>query len=115
MSYTWRELTFDDAILKALENGFLDEDFEGYSSLPQNVRINRVIRPILSHNGLGQVIFRKSFARALWGEQNVDSYPIGKTPEGFFGPVKKKIPAYDYHRMACVVRDDWMQYLKENV
>lgn len=113
----WCVHILDKAILYAVTHGMSDEDFDGWQDLDPETR-HSAVRQILHHNGVGQIVFRSSFARAIWGESEIDSYPIGELPGGGFSPVKKKIPAFDYHRMAMVVRGDaadWLDYLRKNM
>lgn len=63
----WRIHTLDKAILIARKNGFNDPDFEGWENLDGQDRI-AIVAKVLHHGGEAQIIFRKSFARALFGD-----------------------------------------------
>lgn len=111
----WRINLFDQLILRVLENGFSDMDFEGWADMPVEGRI-KAVTIILEQGGLASIIFRRSFARALWGEtpacehgQTNTCLKSHKRP-GFIGP------ACDMHRQQMVIaeNDDWMLYLKDN-
>lgn len=98
---TWQEKTLDEAILKAYENGFNDDDFIGWIDAPGNER-RALIRMIIENNGIAQIIFRTTFAKALWGEQ-------GLTP-------------YTFHLQHMVIdnrhpkqQDSWLRYLQEHL
>lgn len=110
MSYTWREVVLDEVILKAYENGFKDKDFDGWTDLPETAR-RHAVKLILQNNGLGQIIFRKSFAEALWG---TTLWWVGLP--GKSGEIRRgiQIPESDMRRQQMVIADDWLQYLKEN-
>lgn len=107
----WRQQTLDQAITRARKNGFSDPDFDGWDELDGLTRIT-VVNQILHHNGEGQIIFRKSFAKAFYG---VDPHHVWHEIDP---KTQKLIEAFsctndDYHRRQCVIADDWLAYLRE--
>jgi hypothetical protein len=118
----WRTQTFDRAIARAINNGFDDEDFAGWGEIDGQTRI-AAINQILHHNGVGQIIFRKSFARAFYGlhkqAENPDSIthkcvncdlPLMAAGDLVDGSGRQ---CFDVHRQRCVIADDWLAYLRE--
>lgn len=114
----WNVTTFDEAIVKALDNGFNDYDFNGWMDLPPEDRLT-FTAAIIEHNGVGQIIFRKKFAFALWGDGWKKVKPAGIVFEG-----KPYLPAtaWEWHLTQMVVaqgmesdQDSWLLYLKEHM
>lgn len=106
----WRILVCDNAILKAIEGGFKDSDFDRWADLPPDIR-QKCVQGILEHNGMENIVFRRSFARGLWG------FDSGYVNSGKSGEVKRDnyhIVACDYHRQQMVIADDWCKYLRDN-
>ena len=120
----WRIHTCDRAILKAIEGGFNDPDFEGWTNLPPDIRL-KCVEGILSHNGMENVVYRRTFVRGLWPKHQP---PVGKTEDtwepgvectscgqelgmGSFSPQL----CYYWHAQHMVVADDWCRYLREHI
>lgn len=106
----WRTLACDEAILKALEGGFQDEDFNGWAELPPDIR-QKCVQGIIEHNGMENIIFRRSFARALWG---TDTDFVNSRPKEEVQIKQYHLEACDYHRQQMIIADDWYRYLRDN-
>lgn len=117
----WREQTLDKAITMVRNRGFNDPDFEGWEDIPADQR-KQVIRTIIDNNGVASIVFRASFAAAMWGTRpacehgwSVTCLKPHKRP-GFVGA------AHDMHRQQMVIaqsaisdQDGWLSYLRENI
>jgi len=107
----WRVITFDNAITRARERGFNDPDFAGWGDLDPQTRIS-CINQILHHNGAAHILFRKAFAKALWGFRETESMNQA------FERVSRQ--GWDDHLKAMVVadihpvdQDTWLAYLRQ--
>lgn len=108
----WRIQTFDKAIMRARERGFNDMDFTGWEDMDGNTRI-KVIDQILRNNGAAHILFRKSFAKALWGFPEHDpGLPAGTQIINH---------GWKYHIQQMVVcdihpndQDSWLAYLRDH-
>lgn len=105
----WRVATLDKLIARAIERGFDDPDFVGWTELDGQVRVNAV-NQVLHHNGVGQIVFRKRFADAafvgpkpLYNEDQLANYP----------DVTRNIKTLgDYYRVQIMLSDDWLLYIR---
>jgi len=108
----WRNKTLDRLILRAIERGFSDPDFDGWDELDPQTRISAV-NSLLHHNGLGQIIFRKTFADAAF----VGGPPLRDPDTGlgnYSGVISKMRTLGDYYRVQIVLEDDWLLYIRLN-
>jgi hypothetical protein len=100
----WREITLDKAIMHAVRNGFHDRDFVGWMQLPAETR-SSLIRQIIHHNGMAHIIFRRSFARAVWGDSFDNQRQQMVIATGY--PMDKSTEWPD--------QDQWLHYLREHM
>lgn len=100
----WRIQTFDKAIMRARERGFNDMDFTGWEDMDGNTRI-KVIDQILRNNGAAHILFRKSFAKALWGFRESESARRG------WDDHLKNMVVCDIHPND---QDSWLAYLRDH-
>ena len=117
----WREMVLDRAITKARAAGFKDMDFEGWEQIPADDR-KQVIRTIITNNGVAGIVFRRSFARALWGKGEA---PSPNTEQDLFTSddyLRYNGFAFIWHLQQMAVahygdpdQDAWLQYIREHM
>jgi hypothetical protein len=100
---SWRVIACDKAILKAISNGFDDEDIRGWDKLPADVRI-ACVKGILEHNGMENIVIRHTFCKALWPY-------MGEHP----GDYNHEHPEWQKHLTNMVLDADWCRYLKDHL
>ena len=109
----WRIHTLDRAILSAIRGGFNDPDFQGWTTMPADIRI-KCVEQILSHNGMENIVYRKSFADALWGRKEIIC-SLGDHCKCTNVTEPGVLRAGDFHRMNMVISSDYVRYLREHL
>lgn len=106
----WRTQTLDHLIMRGRQRGFNDKDFVGWEDLDGQTRVS-IVNQVLHHNGVAQIIFRKSFADAAF----VGDKPL-RNADGFanYPDVTKDMQTVgDYWRVRILLADDWLLFIRK--
>jgi hypothetical protein len=112
------ELTQQEVLLKALDkavaNGFDEDEFDGWNLLSGAEKLS-LLRQALEHCAYYSIIFRPSFAEALWGDDEYKNCRTCHRQHYDQTDMNDNMPPWEYHLQEMVIADDPIEYLRSTL